>query len=274
MTTAAPPPDLSAVKRRQQATWASGDYSAIGALIVPVAEHLCDAADLRAGTTVLDVATGSGNAAVAAARLGCEVTGLDYVPHLLERARERAAAERMHVRFVEGDAEALPFTDAAFDAATSVFGAMFAPDQRRTAAEIARVTRPGGRVALAAWTPEGFLGDVFRTLGGYVAPPPGVVSPMLWGRPEHLETLFGDRVRWVSHERRHFTFRFTSPEGFAETFVTRYGPTLKAVESLDPSGRAGFTRDLTDLARRHDRLAEPGAIAIPAEYLVSVGVRV
>jgi ubiquinone/menaquinone biosynthesis C-methylase UbiE len=266
-------PDLTAIKRRQQATWASGDFSAVATLIVPVAETLCDATDLRAGTRVLDVATGSGNTAIAAARIGCEVTGIDYVPSLLAHGRERAAAERLAIDFDEGDAENLPYADATFDAVVSTFGAMFAPDQPRAAAEIARVSRPGGRIGLVAWTPEGFLGDMFRTMAAYVPPPAGITSPMAWGDPAHVESLFGDAVDWVGHARRTFTFRFTSPEAFVELFRTTYGPTLKAFESLEEGDRAELSAALAALARRHDRLDEEGAIAIPAEYLESVGIR-
>jgi len=273
MTTPAPPPDLAAVKRRQQATWASGDFSAVATLIVPVAENLCDATDLRAGSRVLDVATGSGNAAIAAARLGCDVTGVDYVPALLERGLERADAERLDIEFLEGDAEDLPFPDGSFDAVLSMFGAMFAPDHARAAAEIARVCRPGGRVGLISWTPEGFLGDMFRTIAAHVPPPAGVASPMLWGTEAHLASTFADTVVWTGHTRRIFTFRFTSPEAFVDLFRSMYGPTLKAFEALDDQARLRLADDLADLARRHDRLDEDGAIAIPAEYLESVGIR-
>ncbi|WP_217913493.1 class I SAM-dependent methyltransferase [Miltoncostaea marina] len=271
-TPAAPAVDLAAVKRRQRTVWASGDYAAIATLIVPISERLADAADLRAGSRVLDVATGSGNAAIAAARMGCEVTGVDYVPALLERGRERAAAERLAITFTEGDVEDLPVADASYDAVTSVVGAMFAPDQRRAAAEMARVVRPGGCVALASWTPEGFLGDMFRTMAAHVPPPAGVASPLMWGSEDHVASLFGDAVRW-RHRRRHFTFRFASPERYVEMFATTYGPTLAAMESLDEEGRAGLAHDLAALARRHDRLGGGGAIAIPAEYLESVGLR-
>jgi ubiquinone/menaquinone biosynthesis C-methylase UbiE len=263
-----PAADLEAVKRRQQATWASGDYSEIATLIVPVAERLADAADLRAGWTVLDVATGSGNAAIAAARLGCDVVGVDYVPALLERARARAAAERLDVEFVRGDAEAIPFPDASFDAVLSVYGTMFAPDQPRAASELVRVSRPGGTIALASWTPEGFLGELFRTVAGHVPGPPGLAPPMRWGSERHLGELFGDAVSW-RHQRRTFTFRFPSTEAFVATFARYYGPTLKAVEAAGPA----LEEDLRTLVRGWNRLPEGGAVAVPGAYLESVGTR-
>jgi SAM-dependent methyltransferase len=266
--TTAPTLDLGAVKTRQQATWASGDFAEIATLIVPVAERLADAADLAAGTKVLDVATGSGNAAIAAARLGAEVTGVDYVPSLLERGRERAAAERLAISFVEGDAEALPFEDASFDAVLSVYGSMFAPDQPQAAAEILRVTRPGGTIGLASWVPEGFLGAMFRTVAAHVPPPAGAPSPMAWGAERHLLALFGDDVRWT-HRRRTFTFRFVSAEAMVETFARYYGPTLKAVEAAGP----GLATALTELVLEWNRLPQPGPIAVPGTYLESVGVR-
>jgi ubiquinone/menaquinone biosynthesis C-methylase UbiE len=261
-------PDLEAVKQRQQATWASGDYTEVASLIVVAAERLADAADLRAGTKVLDVATGTGNAAIAAARLGADVVGLDYVPALLERARDRAAVERLPVELVEGDAEAIPFPDGSFDAVLSVYGAMFAPDHRRTAAELARVTRPGGTIALASWTPEGFLGDLFRTVSEHVPPPPGLVPPVKWGTEQHLLQLFGSDVSW-RHRRRTFTFRFASADAFVETFVRSYGPTLKAVEAAGPA----LEHDLTALVHAWNRLPHGGPVAVPATYLESVGTR-
>src|SRR4051794_8087749 len=179
-------PDLAAIKQRQQQTWASGDFAVVASRISLVADQLCDAADLQAGWTVLDVATGSGNAAIAAARQGCTAVGLDFVPGLLERGRRRATAEGLQVVLVEGDAEALPFADGSFDAVTSVFGSMFAPDHERAASEIARVSRAGGTIALASWTPDGFIGELFQTVGAHVAPPAGVPSPMLWGTEGHL----------------------------------------------------------------------------------------
>ncbi len=267
----APPLDLAAVKARQQATWASGDYAEIATLIVPVAERLVDAADVHAGSTVLDVACGSGNASLAAARVGAVVTGVDYVPALLERGRERANAERLELDLRHGDAEELPFADGAFDATVSVFGSMFCPDHDRTAAELVRVTRPGGTIALASWTPDGFLGAMFRTIAEHAPPPAGLASPMLWGTEEHLGALFGSAVEWA-HRRRTFTFRFASAEALVERFATYYGPTLKALEAAG-DGRHAMTDDLRELVLSWNRLDGPVPIAVPGEYLESVGVR-
>jgi ubiquinone/menaquinone biosynthesis C-methylase UbiE len=267
----APALDLAAVKSRQQATWASGDFAEIATLIVPVAERLADAADLRAGSTVLDVATGSGNAALAAARLGCVVTGIDYVSALLERGRQRAAAERLSLDLRHGDAEEIPFADGSFDAVLSVFGSMFAPDQGRAAAELVRVTKPGGTIALASWTPDGFLGAMFGTVAAHVPPPAGVASPMLWGSETHLADLFGREVTWTNRLRT-FTFRFTTAEAFVDYFAAYYGPTLKALEAAGPA-RDALARDLRDLALSWNRLEQPGPIAIPGTYLESVGLR-
>jgi SAM-dependent methyltransferase len=266
--------DFPAIKARQQKTWASGDFSEVATTIVSAAERLVDEADLRAGWRVLDVATGSGNAAIAAARLGCSATGCDYVLELLERGRERARAERLEIDFVVGDAEELPFGDSAFDAVTSIYGAMFAPRQEQVAAEIIRVSRPGGTVALASWTPEGFLGAMFKTIGSHVPPPPGVQSPMLWGTEARLEEIFGADVEWTAHNRRIFNFRYRSAEEFVDFFITYYGPTLKAFEAAGDDGPALRT-DLVELAREWNRLDDDaGAIAIPGEYLESVGRRV
>lgn len=268
-----PTPDLGAVKQRQQQAWASGDFAVVAARIVLVAEHLCDTADLHAGWRVLDVATGSGNAAIAAARHGCAAVGVDYVPSLLESGRRRAEAEGLDVQLLEGDAEALPFPDASFDAVTSVFGAMFAPDHARAAAELLRVCRPGGTIALANWTPTGFIGELFRTVAVHVPPPAGVQSPMLWGTESHLRGLFDDAIASLEIEERIFTFRFPSAEDFVLFFRTWYGPTLKAFASLEGESRDALEHDLLDLARRSDRLGGgSGAIAIPATYIEAVAV--
>ena len=238
-----------------------------------VAEQLVDSADLHAGWRVLDVATGSGNAAIAAARLGCEVVGVDYVPALLDRGRLRAAAEGLDVALLEGDAEALPFPDRSFDAVTSVFGSMFAPDHQRAASELLRVCRPGGTIALASWTPEGFIGQLFRTVAAHVPPPAGVQSPMLWGKEAHLRELFGDGIESLELAERTFTFRFRSAEEFVDFFRTWYGPTLKAFAAVDGAeARQALEDDLVALARRFDRLGGVDAIAIPATYTEAVAV--
>jgi SAM-dependent methyltransferase len=271
-TTDAVQPDLAAVKQRQQQTWASADYAAVAALIVPMAEGLAQNAGLRAGDRVLDVATGSGNAALAAARCGCEVTGIDYVPALLERARARAAAEGLEIEFAEGDAEHLAFPDASFDAVLSCLGVMFTPDQEQAAAELVRVCRPGGTIGLVNWTPAGFIGQLLRTVGKHVPPPAGVRPPPQWGTEERLRELLGDAVSRLDIQRRTFVFRFRSPDAFATFFRDNYGPVHKAFGALDEAGRERFYDDLTALAREHDREAGP-SVAMPAEYLEVVATR-
>jgi len=262
---------LDAVKARQQAAWASGDYSAVATLIVPVAEDLVDLADLHAGARVLDVATGSGNAALAAARLHCDVVGIDYVDTLLDRGRERASAERLAVDLRAGDAEELEFPDASFDAVLSVFGSMFAPDHEQTARELARVTRPGGTIALASWTPDGFIGALFRTVAQFAPPPAGVRSPMLWGMAEHLAEIFGTTVRW-RHTTETFTFRFPSAAAFVAYFAEHYGPTLKAIAAAGEQADE-LVDALTGLVWSWNRLDSDGPVAVPATYLASVGQR-
>jgi ubiquinone/menaquinone biosynthesis C-methylase UbiE len=265
-------PDLAAIKARQQQTWASGDFAAVGARIVLVSEQLADTADLRAGWRVLDVATGTGSAAIAAARHGATAVGVDYVPALLERGRARAAAEGLDVELLDGDAEALPFPDDSFDAATSVFGSMFAPDHRRAAAELLRVVRPGGTIALANWTPDGFIGELFRTVSAHVPPPAGLQSPLLWGTEGHLRELFGEAIASLEVAERAFTFRFRSAEEFVDFFRRWYGPTLKAFAALEGEAREALEQDLVALARRFDRLGCDGAVAIPSTYIEAVAV--
>jgi ubiquinone/menaquinone biosynthesis C-methylase UbiE len=265
-------PDLGAIKTRQQATWASGDYHVIGARIVLSSELLLESLDVRSTERVLDVATGSGNAALAAARRGCDVVGVDYVPSLLERARMRAAAEGLPAVFQDGDAEALPFADASFDVTTSVFGAMFAPDHAATAAELARVTRPGGRIGLVSHTPEGFIGQLFKTIGRHVPPPAGVASPVLWGTSEHLETLFGDDLAELRTERRQLVFRYPSAEAYLDEWRRWYGPTQKAFEVVGAAGEAALAADILDLVARFDRAAD-GSMVVASDYLEAVIVR-
>jgi len=271
-TTDAVQPDLAAVKQRQQQTWASADYAAVAARIVPMAEGLAQNAGLRAGDRVLDVATGSGNAALAAARCGCEVTGIDYVPALLERARARAAAEGLEVEFAEGDAEHLAFPDASFDAVLSCLGVMFTPDQERAAAELVRVCKPGGTIGLVNWTPAGFIGQLLRTVGKHVPPPAGVRPPPQWGAEERLGELLGDAVSRLDIQRRTYVFRFRSPDDFATFFRDNYGPVHKAFGALDEPGRERLYDDLTALAREHDQEEGP-SVAMPAEYLEVVATR-
>jgi SAM-dependent methyltransferase len=273
MTNTIQAPDFEAIKQRQQQTWASGDFSVVAARIMLVAEQLVDTADLHAGWRVLDVATGSGNAAIAAARLGSQVVGVDYVPALLERGRKRAAAEGLEVELLEGDAEALPFPDASFDAVISVFGSMFAPNHVLAAAELARVCRPGGTIALASWTPDGFIGELFRTVSKHMPPPAGLRSPMLWGTEDHLRELLGDEIESLEVTERTFTWRFASAEDLVTFFRLWYGPTLKAFAALEDTKRDALELDLIDLANRFDRLAVAEAIAIPSTYTEAVAVR-
>jgi SAM-dependent methyltransferase len=260
--------DIAAIKQRQQAAWASGDYSAVGTRLLPTAELLCDAVDLRAGERVLDVACGNGNAALAAARRFCEVIGVDYVPALLERARERAKAEGLEVDFQEADAEDLPFPDDTFDVVVSTCGAMFAPDQERTAAELLRVCRPGGRIGMVNWTPDGYVGELFAAIGRHLPPPPGLRPPVLWGTEERLRELFGPQVR-ITAPRRGFLWRFPSAEHQAEFFASFYGPTNKALATLAPDGAAALRADMVETAGRFD-VSDDDTLVLRMDYLEAV----
>ena len=271
-TTETPVPDLTQVKRRQQQMWASGDFHAVATLIQPVADAVCEAVDLQADWHVLDVACGSGNAAIAAARCGCDVTGIDYVPALLERGRIRAEAEGITIDLLEGDAEAIPFPAGSFDAVVSVYGAMFAPDHSQAAAELARVCRPGGKIGLATWTADGFIGEMLKVVAMYVPPARGVASPLLWGSKAYVSGLFGDRVSSLACTERTFTFRFRSAEAFVDYFRTYYGPTLKAFETVGYAGEDALYSSLVDLVRRHAGTSN-GAVAVPATWLETVASR-
>ena len=267
VTTESNPPvavDLAAVKARQQAMWASGDFSVIGVTLQIVGESLCEAVDLASGSRVLDVACGNGNAALAAARRFATVTGVDYVPALLRDGAGRARADGLDIDFREGDAEPLPFGDAQFDVALSTYGVMFAPDHAQAARELSRVVKPGGRIGLASWTPEGFIGQLLKTVGKHVPPPAGVASPVLWGTEAHLGKLFPD-VRAIGVGRRNFAFRYHSPAHFVDIFRRFYGPTFKAFGALDTAGQARLAADITELTARHNRSAS--ACVVPAEYL-------
>jgi ubiquinone/menaquinone biosynthesis C-methylase UbiE len=263
MAIATAAPDLAAIKQRQQATWASGDYHMIGTQIQIVAELMIEALDVHSTEQVLDVATGSGNAALA---------GLDYVPALLDRARRRTQAEGLEVLYVDGDAEALPFEDGRFDVVSSVFGAIFAPDQQQTAGELARVARPGGRIGIVAHTPEGFIGQLFRTNAKHVPPPAGLRSPIQWGTEERLGELFAETAADIHVERRHYVFRDRSPEHYIEYWRRYYGPTMQSFEAVGEAGREALETDLLDLIARFNR-ATDGTMVVPSEYLEAVIVR-
>jgi SAM-dependent methyltransferase len=266
-----PAHDLAAVKTRQQVAWSSGDYAVVGTTLQIVGETLCEAIDLRSNQRVLDVAAGNGNATLAAARRFAEVVSTDYVPALLERGAERAAAERLSVTFRPADAEALPFDDASFDVVLSTFGVMFAPDHEQAARELVRVCRPGGKVGLANWTPDGFIGQVFKTIGKHLPPAPGVRSPALWGTRAHLAHLFGARSSIVATDRQ-FVFRYRSPAHFFDVFATYYGPVLKALAALEPARRQALETDLRALLDSFN-VARDGTFVAPGDYLEAVVTR-
>jgi len=260
--------DFSSVKARQQAAWASGDYAVVGTTLQVVGEALCEAVDLRSNQRVLDVAAGNGNATLAAARRFADVVSTDYVAALLDRGRERARAEGLAVTFQQADAESLPFPDASFDVVLSTFGVMFTPRQEQAARELLRVCRPSGKIGLASWTPEGFIGQLFKTIGKYVPPAPGVKSPALWGSKGHLETLFGTQAA-IAAESRTFVFRYKSPQHWVEIFRQYYGPVLKAFAALDPEAREALEVDLYGLIDRFN-IARDGTLVAPSEYLEAV----
>jgi ubiquinone/menaquinone biosynthesis C-methylase UbiE len=265
-------PDFAAIKTRQQTTWSSGDYAVVGTTLQIVGEELAEAMDLRPGWKVLDIAAGNGNATLAAARRWCKVTSTDYVEALLMRGRRRAEADGLAVEFRAADAEALPFADASFDAVVSTFGAMFAPDQSRAAAEMLRVTRPGGRIGLANWTPDGFIGQLFKLIGGYLPPPAGVKSPALWGTREWIERAFAAETTKFAAEPRHFRFRYRSPQHFLDVFRAYYGPTLKAFEALDEGTGKKLAQDILDLITRLN-ISGDKTMLVPSEYLQVVATR-
>ncbi len=263
---ARPTADLKAIKAKQQAAWSSGDYAVIGTTLQIVGEQLAEAMDLRAGQTVLDVAAGNGNITLAAARRWCKVTSTDYVETLLTVGRKRAEAEGLDIEFQIADAEDLPFADASFDAVVSTFGAMFCPDQDRTAAEIMRVCKSGGRIGLANWTPDGFIGQMFKTLGKYLPPPTDVRSPAVWGTQGWLQATFGAAASAVAAQPRLFTFRYRSALHFLDVFRTFYGPVLKAFEMLEETGRNALARDIIELVARFNTSGDQSMV-VPGEYI-------
>lgn len=259
-------PDFAAIKQKQQAAWASGDYTIIGVTLQIVGESLAEAADIRANEKVLDVAAGNGNATLAAARRFARVTSTDYVPALLDKGKVRAQAEGLAIDFRVADAENLPFPDGSFDVAMSTFGVMFAPDHARCAHELARVVRPGGRIALASWTPDSFIGQLFKTIGAHLPPPAGVQSPALWGTEAHLRSLFGDAIGYIVAHRKMFNFRYASPDHFIQVFRDFYGPANRAFGALDPAGQQALERDLHALLDRFN-VAGEHSLVVPSEYL-------
>jgi ubiquinone/menaquinone biosynthesis C-methylase UbiE len=267
------PPDLGAVTQVQQQVWSRGDFTKIGTAAQAVAEDLCEAIDVLPGRRLLDVACGAGNGAIAAARRNAEAVGLDYVPALLDRARERAAAEGYDIEFVEGDAQALPFEDGSLDYVISTFGAMFAPDQEKTAAELLRVCRSGGKIGMANWPPRGLVGGgMFKITAEHAPPPPGVLPPVLWGTEERLRELFGDGVSELTVNEREWTFRYHSPEQWLEFFKTFFGPLITAFERVGEDGAPALDRDLLGVMRDANRAGDAAMVA-PATYAEVVAVR-
>ncbi len=264
--------DLATIKERQRLAWTSGDYSMFGAALLIMSELLCEAVDLRPGQTVLDVATGSGNTALAAARRFGETTGIDYVPALLERGRERAAAERLEVAFREGDAESIPLPDASFDVVLSTIGVMFAADQEGAAGELLRVCRPGGKIGLANWTPDGFAGELGSLFGSYLPLSPGLKPPVLWGTEERLRELLGGGAQHLHIVRRSFVFRYRSIPHYLEVLQTQLGPTRETFRALGPAVRENLAGDVVDLIGRFNRSGD-GTMVVPSDYLEVVMTR-
>jgi len=264
--------DFTAIKQRQQATWASGDYASIGTRLQIVGETLAEAVDLRAGQRVLDVAAGNGNATLAAARRFAHVVSTDYVPELLEQGAARARANGLAIEFRAADAEALPFEDEAFDVALSTFGVMFTPQQQQAASEIMRVVRRGGRIGLANWTPEGFIGQLFRVIGGYIPSPAGLQSPMLWGSEPRIVELFGPEAADIQCERRLYIFRFESAAHWLDVFRKYYGPMYKAFAALDGERQAQLADDITGLLEQFNTGGRD-SLVVPSEYLEIVITR-
>jgi ubiquinone/menaquinone biosynthesis C-methylase UbiE len=270
--TPAAAPDLLALKGRQRIAWSSGDYAVVGATLQIVGETLCEALDLRAGQKVLDVAAGNGNATLAAARRWCDVTSTDYVPALLQRGRARANAEEWEIEFKEADAEALPFKNGSFDAVVSTFGVMFTANQEQAAAELLRVCKSGGKIGLANWTPDGFIGQVFKIIGKHMPPPAGVKSPALWGTRARIDELFKTQAAAIEISTRNFMFRYRSAQQWIYVFKTYYGPLLKTLAALPAEGQAALLADLEALIARFNR-ATDGTMVVPGEYLEIVIVK-
>ena len=261
------------IVQNQREMWSAGDFTAIGGLTVLVGELLCEEADLRAGQRVLDVATGSGNTALSAARRWCSVTGIDFVPHLLDTARKRASLELLDIEFKEGEAENIPFPDESFDAVLSTFGCMFAADQQKAANEITRVCKKGGKIALSCWTPDSSFGEFSRLMATYITPPPNTRPPIVWGSKEGIERLFGDRISSLRTSRRTNYIRYPSPQLYLEHSKKYFGPLIKAYESLNEIEQFDLTKSVTEWVGRHNRSADE-TVLIPTDYLEIVATKV
>ena len=272
MTTQDQAPSMDAIKERMHKVWTSGEYARIGNPLVFIGELLCEAVDLRSGDKVLDVATGTGNTAISAARRFCEVTGMDLAPENIEHARRRADAEGMDIAFEVGDAEDLSYPDASFDVVLSTIGVMFCPNQEKAAEELLRVCRPGGKIGVSSWTPDGYTGSMLRTVGKHVPPPPGVKPAPLWGTEERVRELFGDGVSSLKATRRTYVFRYPSAEYFVEFFRNYYGPTVRAFGALEPEGQDALAQDLRELLDSHDTSGDE-TLVVPSDYLEVVAVK-
>ena len=265
-------PDLTAIKGRQQKAWSAGDYGRVGVTLTMMGELLAEAVDLKPGQRVLDVACGNGNASLAAARRFCDVTGIDYVPMLLEEARKRAEAERLSIDLREGDAEALPFEDASFDVVLSTLGVMFAPDQDKAAQELLRVCRPGGTIGMVNWVPDGYVGDLFRTIGEHVPPPAGLKPPFRWGTEGGLDELLSEGIGPLQTRRRSFVWRFPSARHHVRFLRDYYGPLNKAFGALEEEGQRALDEDLISLVESYNR-SDDGTAVWGADYLEVVATR-
>lgn len=264
--------DFNAIKARQQKVWSTGDYSLVGNTLVIISEQLCESVDVHAGDRVLDVATGNGVTALAAARRFGEVTGIDYVPSLLSDARQRAAAEHLPVTFQEGDTENIPFADASFDVVLSTLGVMFTPNQEKAASELLRVCRSGGKIGLTNWTPAGYIGQLFRLIGKYAPPPAGLKPGALWGTEERLRDLFGDGITSLQTTKRNFLFRYRSAAHWVEHFTAYYGPFQTTLKALDAATQEQFLREVISLLENLNR-SKDGTLVVPSEYLEAVAIR-
>lgn len=273
MNVVTPNPELTALKDRLKATWMAGDYDRFSRLMEPSAVELLDRVGVPAGASLLDVACGSGQLALIAARRGARVTGVDIASNSIAAARSRAKAEGLDVQFDEGDAEDLPYADGTFDVVASLYGAMFAPRPELVARELLRVARPGGTIVMGNWTPQGFIGQMFKTIARFIAPP-GMPSPVLWGDEATVRERFGAGVSALRLTRVIYTFDYPfTPDEVVEFFRENYGPMARAFATLQPTDADALRSDLVALWGAHNKASEPGRTMVDAEYLEVVGTR-